>query len=227
MTYPSGFYVYRLIDPVTARPFYVGKGHRSRAWQHQRIVARGESTGNKRKDDRIRAIIALGRNVEVEIIARYNLEIDALDHEYRLVDADPTLTNVVPGGSSGNPFVAEKRRQKLKVIQHRKQVEAAGKSKGTSSYATIAPRWLPKVVLAVEHVESRPLPKSARKKGGSRRKRCRKLPSISPTSSAMLWPKQPYASMSLGVTEAHARLEPAPPRRAGGEVRPGTALSYD
>jgi len=115
---PSGFYVYRLRDPRTGLPFYVGKGQGRRAWKHEAEVRSGRPGGNARKVEKIASILASGNVVLVEIVATYLRETDALDHEYRLVDADPTLTNVLPGGLGGemSPF----RLQRMKEARARK-----------------------------------------------------------------------------------------------------------
>lgn len=122
MKFPPGFYVYRLIDPRTCLPFYVGKGQRGRAWRHQWDVERGAKTTNARKDARIRGIIAVGRDVEIEIVACYESEVDALDHEFRLVDADPTLTNVAPGGGGLSPLALEQKAKKLAELRRRREL---------------------------------------------------------------------------------------------------------
>ncbi|MBA1156918.1 GIY-YIG nuclease family protein [Microvirga mediterraneensis] len=96
--FPIGFYVYQLVDPRSGLPFYVGKGQGRRAWDHQRAVKTGKSGGNTRKVAKIQEILKSGQDVEVRIVAVYDTEVEALDHEFRLVDADPTLTNVMPGG---------------------------------------------------------------------------------------------------------------------------------
>ncbi|MGX9981145.1 GIY-YIG nuclease family protein [Methylobacterium fujisawaense] len=111
--HPPGFYVYRLLDPRTGVAFYVGKGQRFRAWHHQRAVAAGRIAGNARKVRAISDILAAGLDVQIEIVGQYALEADALDHEYRLVDAMPTLTNIMPGGlgAAETPAQIERRRR--------------------------------------------------------------------------------------------------------------------
>lgn len=115
---PSGFYVYRLCDPDTGLPFYVGKGQGRRAWQHEVDVRKGRPGSNAQKIARIKSIIDAGGSVVVEIVASYLRETDALDHEYRLVDADASLTNVAPGGigTTMSPF----RLRKMKEEQARR-----------------------------------------------------------------------------------------------------------
>jgi hypothetical protein len=95
---PDGFYVYRLCDPRTNAPFYVGKGQGRRAWQHEAEFRRGAKGSNSKKVAVIADIVSAGLNVLIEIVASYEREADALDHEYRLVDADGTLTNIAQGG---------------------------------------------------------------------------------------------------------------------------------
>ncbi|MCP1550689.1 MULTISPECIES: GIY-YIG nuclease family protein [Methylorubrum] len=95
---PPGFYVYRLVDPSNGETFYVGKGQRSRAWHHERLVRAGRSAGNPAKCARISQILAADSRVIVEVEAAYTLESDALEHEWRLIDGMPRLTNLMPGG---------------------------------------------------------------------------------------------------------------------------------
>lgn len=126
---PTGFYVYQLKDPRNGLPFYVGKGQRRRAWQHERAVRSGRATGNARKDAKIKEILAAGLEVDVWIVAEYDDELDALNHEYRLVDSDPTLTNIMEGGGIGRrlTLVELQRRSELRrkrFIEMRVQAKA-------------------------------------------------------------------------------------------------------
>jgi hypothetical protein len=111
---PGGFYVYQLADPRTDLPFYIGKGQSLRAWQHERAVRAGKLAGNARKVAAIQEIIARGLSVQVSILACYDSEADALDHEFRLVDSQPTLTNIVPGGGGG-PLSAEATARRMRA----------------------------------------------------------------------------------------------------------------
>lgn len=128
---PGGFYVYQLADPRTDLPFYVGKGQRFRAWAHEISVRQGDLKGNARKVAKIQEIIARGDTVMVQIVACYDLESDALDHEFRLVDADPTLTNIMPGGIGAPLSDAETARRisarlkRLKDLRRRERLANA------------------------------------------------------------------------------------------------------
>lgn len=104
------YYVYRLIDPVTGRQFYVGKGQGKRAWHHEANVRAGKLDHNPRKVELIANILSLGLSVEVEIIQRFNDADDALDLEWRLIREDPSLTNDVSGRNDGAQLEARLRR---------------------------------------------------------------------------------------------------------------------
>jgi hypothetical protein len=118
---PIGFYDYRLLDPRDGLCFYIGKGQRDRAWQHERYVKAMRSSGNARKDQLIRDILATGQSVKIEIAAIFDCELEALDHEYRLVEADPTLTNVMPGGLGGKVDTPLQQERRRKVYLYRRQ----------------------------------------------------------------------------------------------------------
>jgi hypothetical protein len=97
------FYVYALKDPRSspAKPFYIGKGTGSRAWEH---VLRLDKS---RKGERIRAIQAAGQEIITAKLVEGLTESDALRLESELIAAFGTeaqgglLTNaVVPAGSA-------------------------------------------------------------------------------------------------------------------------------
>ena len=84
-----GYYVYALRDPRNGEIFYVGKGRRSRAYQHAKHALRvgsGESRAEL-KLGRIQKIHASGREVAVEII-RHGLpnEETAFEVEAAVID---------------------------------------------------------------------------------------------------------------------------------------------
>lgn len=113
---PNGFYVYQLVDPRTSLPFYVGKGQRDRAWQHEKQFRAGKLTSNPRKCAVIAEIVALGLSVEVKIVRRFESEVDALDLEYLMVEENPTLTNIQVGGAGLSPAALERRARRRREL---------------------------------------------------------------------------------------------------------------
>jgi hypothetical protein len=96
------FYIYALKDPrmSRAKPFYIGKGTGSRAWEH---TLRVDST---RKGMRIAEIQAQGLDIITTILADELTEAQALKLEAELIasfgteDTGGLLTNsVIPSGS--------------------------------------------------------------------------------------------------------------------------------
>lgn len=117
--------------------FYVGKGRRDRAWQHEMRVASGRGGTNRAKEDLIRAILADSCRVKVIIDAIYRLESDALEREFQLVDASPNLTNAMVGGvgPAATPEQINRlqrlREEKRAAIRHREAVAAAERDLNT------------------------------------------------------------------------------------------------
>lgn len=96
------YYIYALKDPRTspAKPFYLGKGTGTRAWDH--LV----SVDGTKKGKRIKEIISDGREVLVTVLADDLTEYQALKLEAELIavfgveEQGGLLTNsVVPSGS--------------------------------------------------------------------------------------------------------------------------------
>jgi hypothetical protein len=128
--YPPGYYVYKLVDPRDGSVFYVGKGQRKRAWMHHLLVASGRSSGNRQKDARIQMIIATHLETKVVIDSIYQKESDALEREFQLVDASPSLVNVMPGGigPASTPEQIDRlqriREAKRAAVRHREALRA-------------------------------------------------------------------------------------------------------
>ena len=103
MSEGGAFYVYALKDPRTspAKPFYIGKGVGTRAWDH--LI----STDQTAKGRRIAEIVKSGKEVLVTVICDDLTEVQALRIEAELIASLGTastggiLTNsVVPSGDA-------------------------------------------------------------------------------------------------------------------------------
>jgi hypothetical protein len=93
------FYVYELIDPRDLAVFYVGKGQGSRVREHVRDARLGR-VSNRRKHERITAILAAGLEPIEAIVARFEDEEEALSHEETLIASHHgALTNIMPRGA--------------------------------------------------------------------------------------------------------------------------------
>lgn len=98
---PRDFYVYKLIDPRTNTPYYVGKGKNKRAYFH---LNEALSTSKKSaKLNTIRDIIASGHNYTIEVVSDGMSEVDACEMEISLIvslgrrnyDSNGVLTNIL------------------------------------------------------------------------------------------------------------------------------------
>jgi group I intron endonuclease len=91
------FYIYLLCDPrkpgqhvyggysLPFEPFYVGKGHGKRAWNHTDIVKRGGKSANPHKDRVIAKLLKLGLTPVVKILKESLTEDDAFKLEKSLI----------------------------------------------------------------------------------------------------------------------------------------------
>ena len=90
------YYVYKLINPVTNQPFYIGKGTGNRAWTHSRF-----KDGNKNvyKDRYIKKLHAEGLDPVVEIVKYFETETEAYEFEEQLTESIGlhNLTNLLAG----------------------------------------------------------------------------------------------------------------------------------
>ncbi len=91
------YYVYLLIDPRTNKPFYVGKGSGTRAYQHLSDF----ETSNENKQKAISEIKADGLNTNVVIINDNLPEVLALNIEAYLINTIPNLTNILRPKNKG------------------------------------------------------------------------------------------------------------------------------
>lgn len=91
------FYIYRLVDPGSGEPFYIGKGRRGRINRHEEEARAGKRS---HKCNKIRSIWANGGKVKKEIVGRFVNELDAYKAEAKLIQSIGlgNLTNVMPGG---------------------------------------------------------------------------------------------------------------------------------
>jgi hypothetical protein len=75
------FYVYLLIDPRTKQPFYVGKGCDNRIFYHEKAATRNYTGSDKPHHDRIREIVASGKQVQYKKVLENATEKQALKKE--------------------------------------------------------------------------------------------------------------------------------------------------
>lgn len=96
---PAGPYCYALVDPADGRPFYIGKGRRARMYQHVKEATHGKAGP---KCDRIRWVLAAGRQIEYKVLGEYETDAEALVAERGHIAAHEGLTNLTAGGEGGS-----------------------------------------------------------------------------------------------------------------------------
>ncbi|WP_368419981.1 LEM-3-like GIY-YIG domain-containing protein [Rhodovarius sp.] len=90
-----GYYVYRLEDPRSGRPFYIGKGVDQRVLQHDWDALTSEIPSEK--INKIREINSTGQEVRI-VIHRHKMDEQTAYHvEAALIDAYEDLSNMVKG----------------------------------------------------------------------------------------------------------------------------------
>jgi hypothetical protein len=96
----SGYYVYLLINPITDRVIYVGKGIRNRSRQHAR-EARSGVVSNGAKYSAIREVHSQGKEIEIAYCPAES-EAAAYKHERELISLlkEEGITNKVKGITS-------------------------------------------------------------------------------------------------------------------------------
>ena len=99
------YYVYTLSYPeeMGGAVFYVGKGSGNRIFAHESFVRFDDKkrSGNHHKDVVIKRILDAGLEVRKEIVASFDLEIDAFAYEWFLINTVyglRNLTNMTTGG---------------------------------------------------------------------------------------------------------------------------------
>ncbi len=97
-----GFYVYVLIDPISQRPFYIGKGMGNRVFSHVECAIKKDDSDLKL--DKIRSIQKHNQKVEYCIIRHGLTEKEAFEIESSLIEFGNkfglNLTNLVLGHNS-------------------------------------------------------------------------------------------------------------------------------
>lgn len=124
------YYVYKLVDPRTNVPFYVGKGKGSRAYSH---LAKKSKTKNFKKDKIIDEIYSSGKEPIVDIFLTNLDESDAYDIEQKTIsklgrigiEKNGVLTNICL--DSRPP--SQKGKKRIFTDEHRKKISEALKGK--------------------------------------------------------------------------------------------------
>lgn len=112
------YYIYAYLDPRTNLPFYIGKGKKSRKFNHLKETA--DNTENHRKHAVIQelkelnlvpTIIELESNIENELMAYNREDYYILYYGRKGIDADGILTNIILGGAPPTPIWTDEKKK--------------------------------------------------------------------------------------------------------------------
>ncbi len=104
------YYIYELINPISYKPFYVGKGKGLRCLDHFKSEPGNK---NRHKKNTIQKFIKMGKPIPIKIVFTSNKEEEALNYEKNLIslygrvdNKTGILTNLTDGGEgvSGRTF---------------------------------------------------------------------------------------------------------------------------
>ena len=117
------FYIYLLCDPrkpgqyvygdysLPFEPFYVGKGHGKRAWNHTKVIKRGGKSANPHKDRIIAKLLRQGLSPVVEVLKEDLAEDTAFELEKLLISTIGRvdlklgpLSNMSEGGEGNSGY---------------------------------------------------------------------------------------------------------------------------
>jgi hypothetical protein len=116
------YYVYKLVDPRSNQPFYIGKGSGNRAWTHNEFK---DGNNNFYKDEYIKDLHNNGLEPLVDIVKYFDIETEAYEYEEHLTESIglDNLTNIVIGarppsrqGWKPSEYTLAKRSRGLKDI---------------------------------------------------------------------------------------------------------------
>jgi len=95
------FYVYGLVNPITGKMFYIGKGCGKRLFEHERkVINNNKYVGNKHLTNTIKLIISSGLAIGYVILYNTNDESVAYEKEQYFISEykNESLTNIHSGG---------------------------------------------------------------------------------------------------------------------------------
>ncbi len=97
-----GYYVYALVNPLTAKVFYIGKGNNNRVFAHVQEIIDNKEEINSIKKAEIKAILDSGKQIEHYIIRHGLSESEAFLVESTLIDYNNILVHKLTNEVSGH-----------------------------------------------------------------------------------------------------------------------------
>ena len=97
-----GYYVYALVNPLTSKVFYIGKGYNNRVFAHVKDVLENNGEIYSIKKSEIKEILDIGKQIEHYIIRHGLTESEAFLIESTLIDYNNILIHKLTNEVSGH-----------------------------------------------------------------------------------------------------------------------------
>ena len=133
-----GYYVYALVNPLTSKVFYIGKGYNNRVFAHVQDILENNGEIDSIKKSEIKEILDIGKQIEHYIIRHGLTESEAFLIESTLIDYNNILIHKLTNEVSGHHSAFYGIKTTDELIRQYKET----KNKGITVYEATKEAWV-------------------------------------------------------------------------------------